>query len=63
MKCNVGGADRLFRVLLGLMILALGFLYESPWGLVGIIPLLTAVFGWCPLYLPMRFSSCKKTPN
>lgn len=59
MKRNVGGFDRIFRVVAGLAILGAGFLYQSWWGIVGIVPLLTATIGWCPVYLPFGISSCK----
>lgn len=59
MKRNVGGFDRIFRVIAGLAILGAGFMYQSWWGIVGIVPLLTATIGWCPVYLPFGISSCK----
>lgn len=59
MKCNVGNGDKIFRIILGLVILAIGFYLKSWWGLVGIIPLITALMGWCPAYLPCGVSTCK----
>jgi len=59
MKKNVGNVDRVLRLILGLVIIALGFINQSWWGLVGIIPLFTAAFGWCPAYLPFGISTCK----
>ncbi|MGK9368223.1 YgaP family membrane protein [Melioribacter sp. Ez-97] len=59
MKKNVGGGDKTFRIILGLVILILGIIYESWWGLIGLIPLGTALIGWCPLYLPFGISTCK----
>jgi hypothetical protein len=58
MKCNVGKTDRAIRVVLGLAIIAAGVYFESWLGAIGIIPLATAAMGWCPLYLPIGFSSC-----
>lgn len=59
---NVGSVDRFIRVVLGIGLLALFFLIpESPWrwaGLVGIVPLLTAALGWCPLYALLGMSTC-----
>ena len=57
MQCNVGNTDRIIRIVAGLLILAVGFLQQSWWGLVGLVPLLTAAIGWCPAYLPFGFSS------
>jgi type IV secretory pathway TrbD component len=59
MKCNVGGADRVMRVVLGLVALALGLYLKTWWGLVGVPLLLTAVFGYCPAYEPFKISSAK----
>ncbi|HMN49008.1 MAG TPA: DUF2892 domain-containing protein [Ignavibacteriaceae bacterium] len=50
MKPNVGSADKVIRIILGIVIIALGFIYQSWWGLVGIVPLLTGVFNFCPAY-------------
>ena len=58
MKCNVGKTDRVIRVLLGLVLIGLGIHFNSWWGAIGVIPLFTAVIGWCPLYLPLGLSSC-----
>jgi len=60
MKCNVGGWDRFFRFVVGLIIFALGYVYDSYWGLVGLLPLLTALFRWCPAYIPLKISTCSK---
>ena len=56
---NVGGADRIVRLLLGVGILALAFVGpKTPWGYVGVIPILTAIFSYCPLYAVLGFSTC-----
>jgi hypothetical protein len=60
MKCNVGGVDRVVRIILGLAVIGLGVFYQSWWGAIGLIPLATAALGWCPLYVPMGISSCPK---
>ena len=59
MKCNVGQTDRLLRIIIGLAILVLGYIYSSWWGLIGLIPLLTGLFRWCPAYLPCKISTDK----
>ena len=62
MKANVGGADRIARAIVGLILLS-GILFLEPgvrwWGLVGLVPLGTALMGWCPAYLPFGLSTCK----
>lgn len=57
---NVGGADKIIRVIIGLVIIVLGFVYGSWLGLIGIIPILTAVFSRCGLYYPLKINTCKK---
>jgi len=61
---NVCGMDRLLRVLVGAVVLVLTFvgpLTETlyPWGLVGVVPLLTGLMGWCPAYSIFGFKSCR----
>ena len=59
---NVGGADRIVRVIAGLAIIAAGVYFQSWWGVVCLVPLATATLGWCPAYLPFGFSTCKGEP-
>lgn len=59
MKANVGGADRVARAVVGLAILGAGLYLQSWWGLVGLVPLATAVVGFCPAYLPFGLSTCR----
>ena len=49
MKKNVGTIDRTVRIVIGLALLGLAA-GGKMWGLVGIVPLLTGVLGWCPPY-------------
>ncbi len=61
MAKNVGSIDRTLRVLLGLVLLSLVVLLDAParwWGLVGLVPLLTGLFSFCPLYSLLGISSC-----
>jgi len=59
MISNVGGADRVVRVVLGVAIIAAGLYFKSWWGAVGVVLLLTALLGWCPAYLPFGISTCR----
>ena len=63
MKKNVGSLDKVLRWVIGLVIIALGILFQSWWGLLGILLLLTGSIGWCPLYLPFGLSTCKVNPD
>ncbi|MBT3382764.1 MAG: DUF2892 domain-containing protein [Prolixibacteraceae bacterium] len=60
MKCNVGLVDRVLRITFGLAIAVLGIVFNSWWGLIGIIPLATGIFKICPLYIPFKLSTTKK---
>lgn len=60
MKKNMGTTDRTIRMILGVLVGAAGIYFNSWWGLIGLIPLLTAFIGWCPAYVPFGLSSCKK---
>ena len=62
MKVNEGKADRILRAIVGLIIIAAGFYFKSWWGLIGIIPLGTALTGLCLLYVPFGISTCKTKP-
>ncbi|MBP1763272.1 MAG: hypothetical protein H6Q65_330 [Firmicutes bacterium] len=57
MKRNVGGVDRVFRFVIGVVIILAGLYYKSWWGLIGILPLATAALRWCPAYLPFGFTT------
>jgi hypothetical protein len=61
LACNVGKTDKIIRVLIGLVILGLGFAFKSWFGLIGIVPILTAVFGRCGLYYPFKINTVKET--
>jgi hypothetical protein len=63
MKPNVGTIDRTLRFLLGLVLLGAGYYFKSWWGLVGVVPLLTATFRFCPAYVPFGLSTCTKPDN
>lgn len=50
MQPNVGGWDRQFRIVLGMVVIGLGIYFKSWWGALGAIPLLTGLLRWCPVY-------------
>ena len=59
---NVGIADRIIRVIIGIFVLALVFFGpKTPWAWLGLIPLLTGLFGWCPLYALLRIGTKPRT--
>jgi hypothetical protein len=61
MHQNIGLIDRVIRIIAGVAIGALGLAYNSWLGLIGLVPLLTAGIGICPLYLPFGISTKKAT--
>ena len=59
MKANVGGLDRTLRVIAGLVLIALAAMGTIGWwGWLGVIPLVTGLFSFCPLYTLLGFNSC-----
>ena len=58
MKSNVGKIDRTSRVIIGVGIISAGLYFKSWWGLVGIVPLLTATFSFCPAYTLLGLDTC-----
>lgn len=64
MKRNVGMVDRAMRIVAGLALLSLIFILEGNarwWGLVGLLPLVTGLVGWCALYVPLGIDTCHAT--
>ncbi len=60
MNKNVHPVERLFRVLLGLFLVLMAMTGDrSPWLYLGVIPLLTGLVAWCPLYSVLGFNTCK----
>jgi hypothetical protein len=59
MECNVGKTDKLVRYVLAIIIAIVGFYFKSWWGLVAIVPLLTGVISFCPVYKILRINTCK----
>ena len=56
---NVGSIDRILRIVVGLGLISLVFVGpQTPWGWVGIVPLLTAFIGFCPLYTLIGIRTC-----
>ena len=65
MKVNEGQVDRILRIIIGLALLSMLLLIEGPmkwWGLIGLLPLGTAIVGFCPVYAIFGISTCGKSP-
>lgn len=59
LKCNVGKTERTIRILLGAFIVLLGVYYKNWWGIIGLIPIITGIIGYCPLSDILGISTCK----
>ena len=60
MKINEGGIDRALRIIVGIVLIALVFVGpKTPWGWIGLIPLITGLVGICPLYAILGIRTCK----
>jgi len=56
---NVGTADRIIRLVVGLALIALVFVGpQTPWGWIGVILLGTALVNWCPIYAVLGIKTC-----
>jgi hypothetical protein len=63
MKHNVGKTDKMIRIFLGIVIIGAGVYFKSWFGLIGILPLITAAIGYCHLYTLLGISTCKVKPK
>ncbi len=61
MKPNIGSIDRAVRIMLGCACLGAGYYFKTWWGLVGVVPILTALVRFCPAYLPFGLSTCSRS--
>lgn len=60
MNKNVGSLDKTIRLIVGILIIVAGYMNESLLGAIGLIPILTALIGWCPLYTILKIDTkCK----
>lgn len=65
MTVNEGMVDRILRVVVGVVLIALALGYlpgvgASPWGWIGVVPLATGLIGWCPAYTILGISTCRR---
>lgn len=59
MKSNVGGIDRILRIVIGLVLIGLTLTGNiGVWGWLGVVPLATGAIGWCPPYAIFGFNTC-----
>jgi hypothetical protein len=59
MSKNEGTIDRVLRIIVGAILIALVFVGpQTPWGWIGVIPLATGLIGWCPAYRIFGIRTC-----
>jgi hypothetical protein len=60
MTANVGSLDRTLRILIGLGLIALVFVGpHTPWGWIGLVPLASGLFRFCPAYTLLGIKTCR----
>ena len=60
MKKNIGQIDKIIRYIIGLSFIIYGIVNQSWIGIIGIIPIASAVIGFCSLYYPFGINTCKE---
>jgi hypothetical protein len=58
MAINIGKTDKYIRLLLGIIIILSGIVFQSWWGLIGVVLITTAFANWCPLYALLGTNTC-----
>jgi hypothetical protein len=58
MKANVGGIDKILRIVAGLALIAWAVMGGPVWAWIGVVPLLTGLVGFCPVYPLLGMSTC-----
>ena len=60
MTTNIGGIERILRIVIGLVLIALAATgHVGVWGWVGLVPVATGLIGWCPPYSLLGINTCK----
>lgn len=58
MKANVGGIDRILRIVVGLALIAWALMGGPVWAWIGLVPLATGAIGFCPVYPLLGMNTC-----
>jgi hypothetical protein len=58
MKSNVGGIDKILRIVAGLGLIAWALMGGPVWAWIGVVPLATGLIGWCPVYPLLGMNTC-----
>lgn len=61
MPRNEGSIDRVLRVVVGIVLVSLALTGPKiVWGWIGVVPILTGLFGYCPAYSLFGIRTCRK---
>ena len=64
MKTNIGSIDKILRIVVGLALIVAAFTgFLGVWAWIGVVPLATALMGWCPAYTLFGISTCPVQPK
>lgn len=56
---NIGSADKIARIVIGALLIVLALMEQiGVWGWIGIVPIATALMGWCPAYTLLGIKTC-----
>ncbi len=58
MKANVGGIDKIVRILAGIVLIAWALMGGPVWAWIGVVPVATGLLGWCPAYTLLGMNTC-----
>lgn len=58
MKTNVGGIDKILRIVVGIALVVWAILGGPVWAWIGVLPIITGVMGWCPAYTFIGLNTC-----
>ncbi len=66
MPCNIGKTDRILRIVIGVVLILVAIFFSQPWAYIGIIPLVTGLVKFCPIYSLLKLNTTcesKDTPE
>lgn len=58
MKANVGGIDKILRIVVGIALIIWALVGGPVWAWIGVVPLATGLLGWCPAYTLLGMNTC-----
>jgi hypothetical protein len=60
MQSNIGTTDRVIRLIVGIVIILAGIYFNTWWGAIGLLPIVTGLIRYCPLYVPLKINTYGK---